>query len=284
MLLIADSGSSKTNWKYINGNGEVLESIKTIGLNPYFLSEDKITELIHEQIAPKIDSIRSVHFYGAGCGTPQKQEVVKQAIKNGLSVYDVKVNGDILGAARALFHDSAGIACVIGTGTNSCLYNGEEITQTVPSLGYMLGDFGSGAVMGKEFLALLFQKRLPKMVENSFHEDFTLSTSQILDKVYNKPLANRYLASFVPFLRKHAETPELRKMIKLGFSQFMDYYIRPYRSNSEITIGVVGSVGFYFQEFLLEVAADKGIKIRTIMADPMDGLIQYHCSHQYKSK
>ncbi|MBS9525419.1 N-acetylglucosamine kinase [Litoribacter ruber] len=284
MLLIADSGSSKTNWKYINGNGEVLESIKTIGLNPYFLSQENITEIITEQLAPKIDSLRSVHFYGAGCGTPEKQEIVQQAIMNGLSVFDVEVKGDILGAARALFHDSEGIACVIGTGTNSCLYDGEEIIQTVPSLGYMLGDFGSGAVIGKEFLALLLQEKLPKVIEYSFKEDFGLTTPQILDKIYNKPLANRFLASFVPFLRKHAETPELRKMIKNGFSQFMDYYIRPYRNKSESTIGIVGSVGFYFQDFLLEVASDKGYKIRTIMADPMEGLIKYHCSHQYDPK
>src|SRR5688572_8053231 len=188
MLLIADSGSTKTDWRLVNEEGKTVATTITEGLNPYFLSTEKIASIIGEKVLPIIQDVEKVFFYGAGCGLPAKAGQVKTAIEVTIPGRSLpEVSGDILGAARSLLQESEGIACILGTGANSCVYNGKEITHSIPSLGYMFSDWGSGTVMSKDLIALLLQEKLPVEIRDEFQDIYKLGRLQILDHIYNKP-------------------------------------------------------------------------------------------------
>jgi glucosamine kinase len=220
MLLIADSGSTKTDWRAVDEDGNQIISVVTEGLNPYFLSKEKIAATIREKILPVVGDVEKVFFYGAGCGLPVKADVVKEALDTTLtSRRPAEVSGDILGAARSLLQGDNGIACILGTGANSCIYDGQEITNIMPSLGYMFSDWGSGTVMSKDLISLLLQEKLPSSMLEDFHDTYKLGRPEILDHIYNKPLPNRFLASFTPFLLKYSEVPECREIILGNFTK-----------------------------------------------------------------
>lgn len=220
-----------------------------------------------------------VCFYGAGCGLPQKIAVVREAIQ---AVFPagtaVEVRGDILGAARSLLQDKPGVCCVLGTGANSCVYDGIHIIDNVPSLGYILADWGGGSVLCKDFISLLLQEKLSAEITADFRNTYGLDRQQILDSIYNKPQANRYLAGFTPFLLKYAEDALCRELIYSNFRHFFAYYVQQYKRSMEaIKVSMVGSVAYYFSQYLKEVAEEMGISIGKIVKSPMDGLVQYHC-------
>lgn len=278
MFLIADSGSSKTNWKYVHTNGEVLCTLKTIGLNPYFLSAEDMAEVISKEVTPYLQNVNNIYFYGAGCGHIQMADKVKEALLQSITTTSIQVESDILGASRSMFQDEPGIACILGAGANSSVYDGYQIIQNVPSLGYLLADWGSGAVMGKDMLALILQKKVDKNIIEDFHQTFGMELKQILDKIYNKPMANKFLSMFSPFLLKHAKHEEaFRTLILDNFRKFFDYYILSYgRYVGSLKVGMIGSVAFHYQEYLMEISKEKSIAIRTIVQDPMEGLVSYH--------
>jgi N-acetylglucosamine kinase-like BadF-type ATPase len=280
MLLIADSGSTKTDWRLVDYAGTTITNVITEGLNPYFITQQKIASAIEEKVLPIAKGVEKVFFYGAGCGLPVKAAQVKEALDVTLTGrYPAEVAGDILGAARSLLQDEEGIACILGTGANSCFYNGREITGIMPSLGYMFSDWGSGTVMSKDFIALLLQEKLPPAIIEDFHETYQIGRAQILDRVYNQPLPNRFLASFTPFLLKHSILPELRNIILDNFSKFFIYYVMRYpHNNSEIKVSFTGSIAYNFAAYLHDIAAEFGILIETIVQHPMDGLVKYHCN------
>lgn len=276
MLLIADSGSSKTDWKLVKDEGTTVATIKTQGLNPYFLTVEEIATIIKEKVAPQVGTVEKVFFYGAGCGLSIKADQVKEAIEATISAkFPAEVSGDIFGAARSLLQDQAGIACILGTGANSCVYDGTRIMQNVPSLGYILADWGSGTVMGKDFLSILLQEKLPEEIMEDFVYTYKLDRRQILDNIYNKPMANRFLASFTPFLLKHADNVLLRDIIMGNFRKFFTYFILGY-GKREAKVALTGSVAYHFRHYLVEVGADMGIEIDKIVQHPMDGLVHYH--------
>jgi glucosamine kinase len=279
MLLIADSGSTKTDWRLVNEEGKTVSTTITEGLNPYFLSTEKIASIIAEKVLPIIQDVEKVFFYGAGCGLPAKADQVKTAIEVTIPGRSLpEVSGDILGAARSLLQESEGIACILGTGANSCVYNGKEITHSIPSLGYMFSDWGSGTVMSKDLIALLLQEKLPVEIRDEFQDIYKLGRLQILDHIYNKPLPNRFLASFTPFLLKYAEQPLCKEIIHNNFRNFFEYYVQRYPASREkVSVSFTGSIAYNFREYLLEVAEDMNISIEKIVQHPMDGLVQYHC-------
>jgi glucosamine kinase len=279
MLLIADSGSTKTDWRAVDEDGNQIVSVITEGLNPYFISKEKIASTIREKILPAVSGVEKVFFYGAGCGVPVKANLVKEALDTTISPrVSSEVSGDILGAARSLFQDEEGIACILGTGANSCMYGGREITDIMPSLGYIFSDWGSGTVMCKDMLALLLQQKLPPVILEDFHNTYKLGRPEILDNIYNKPLPNRFLASFTPFLLKYAEVPECREIILGNFTKFFFYYVSGYPPSKRVKkVSFIGSVAYLFQSYLLQVACELGIVIETIVQHPMDGLVKYHC-------
>lgn len=277
MLLIADSGSTKTDWRLVS-EGSTVSAVQTNGLNPYFLSGKKITTIIKEKVLPVTGHVDKVFFYGAGCALPSKAQQVKDAIEAVIPArLPAEVSGDILGAARGLFQDQAGVTCIIGTGANSCVYDGNKIVRNVPSLGYVFTDWGSGTVLGKDLLSLLLQGKLSAGITKDFQETFRLSKGEILDNIYNEPMANRFLASFTPFLLKHAGDAQCRDIILKNFKNFFTYYVLSYRpEHGDLKVSITGSIAYYFREYVMQVASEMGIAIERIMQHPMEGLIQYH--------
>lgn len=278
MLLIADSGSTKTDWRLVDEDGKPLASIVTEGLNPYFLSKETIAATIQDKVLPMLSDVEKVFFYGAGCGLQVKANVVKEALDETIaSRFSAEVAGDILGAARSLLQDERGVACILGTGANSCIYDGREITNIMPSLGYMFSDWGSGTVMSKDMIALLLQEKLPSGILDEFHHTYKMGRPEILDNIYNKPLPNRFLASFTPFLLKHSEVTECREIILSNFRKFFMYYVLRYPViKKSPKVSFTGSIAFRFRPFLLQVANELGIEIQHIVQHPMDGLVKYH--------
>lgn len=279
MLLIADSGSTKTEWRVVDEDGNQIVSVITEGLNPYFSSKEKIASTIREKILPVAEDVEKVFFYGAGCGLPVKASLVKEALDTTIaSRIRSEVSGDILGAARSLLQNEEGMACILGTGANACIYDGREITSIMPSLGYMFSDWGSGTVMSKDLIALLLQEKLPSAMLDDFHDTYQLGRPEILDHIYNKPLPNRFLASFTPFLLKYAEVPECKEIILDNFTKFFSYYVLRYPSSKRVVrISFTGSIAYRFQSYLLQVANEMDIAIKSIVQHPMDGLVKYHC-------
>jgi len=186
-----------------------------------------------------------------------------------------EVSGDILGAARSLLQDEKGIACILGTGANSCYYDGRTIAGIMPSLGYMFSDWGSGTVMCKDLIALLLQEKLPSAVMEDFNSTYKLGRPEILDNIYNRPLPNRFLASFTPFLLKYAEIPECKEIILDNFKSFFDYYVVRYPAVTKVSF--TGSIAYRFRAYLMQVAREVNIEIQKIVQHPMDGLVTYHC-------
>lgn len=279
MLLIADSGSTKTDWRGVDEDGNQIISVITEGLNPYFSSKEKIVSTIREKIVPMVEDVEKVFFYGAGCGLAVKANLVKEALDTTVaSRIRSEVSGDILGAARSLLQNEEGIACILGTGANSCIYDGREIAAIMPSLGYMFSDWGSGTVMSKDLIALLLQEKLPSDILDDFHDTYQLGRAEILDHIYNKPLPNRFLASFTPFLLKYAELPECKEIILGNFTKFFSYYVLRYPSSKKaLKISFTGSIAYRFQSYLLQVADEMDIAVKSIVQHPMDGLVKYHC-------
>lgn len=278
MLLIADSGSTKTDWWLVDEEGNVKASVKTEGLNPYFLSVRKIGEIISEKVLPSMRDVDKVYFYGAGCGSDLKAGQVKEALEAIPSRFEAEVAGDMLGSARSLLQDSAGIACILGTGSNSCCYDGRDIVSVMPSLGFMFSDWGSGTVMSKDLIALLLQERLPNELMDDFSETYQIGRVEILDHIYNKPMPNRFLASFTPFLLKYSEYPSCRNIILSNFKNFFSYYVLRYPSfRKGAKVSFIGSVAHNFRTYLCEVAETMDIEIEKIVQHPMEGLVQYHC-------
>jgi glucosamine kinase len=280
MLLIADSGSTKTEWRLVDNAGSTVATVITEGLNPYFLTQQQITSTVEAHILPAVNDVDKVFFYGAGCGLPVKAEKLREVLDLTVNAkYPAEVAGDILGSARSLLQNDEGIACILGTGANSCLYNGRDITEVMPSLGYMFSDWGSGTVMSKDLIAMVLQEKLPSFIIQDFHDTYRLGRAQILDSIYNLPMPNRFLASFSPFLLKHSAVPEMKELIIDNFSKFFAYYVsRLAHNKDEIRVSFTGSIAYHFKPYLHEVAESMGIVIAKIVQHPMDGLIKFHCT------
>jgi glucosamine kinase len=278
MLLIADSGSTKTDWRLVDEEGKTLAKTKTEGLNPFFVTGEKITSIINNRVLPMVSQVEKVFFYGAGCGLAIKAEQLKEALRMIPSRFSPEVSGDILGSARSLLQNREGTACILGTGSNSCYYDGREIVSIMPSLGFMFSDWGSGTVMSKDMISLLLQEKLPAELTADFLETYQLGRAEILDQIYNKPQPNRFLASFTPFLLKHAEEPGCRAIIIDNFRNFFSYYVLRYpHRRKTMKVSFTGSIAYAFRTLLCEVAAEMNIEIEKIVQHPMDGLVQYHC-------
>jgi len=279
MVLIADSGSTKTDWKLVDEGRNIIRTAHTIGLNPYFLTEKEIIETLRTEVARKVGLVNKVIFYGAGCGMPVKAEQVKSAISAAISSrFPPEVYGDMLGAARSLLQNKPGIACIIGTGANSCVYDGVNIVANVPSLGYILADWGSGTVLCKDLISLILQEKMSDEIRKDFYNTYRLDRREILDRIYNEPMANTFLASFTPFLLKHAEDPSCKDIILNNFRKFFEYFVLRYpQYKPEIKVSFVGSIAHHFKEFLEIAATESDISLGEIVKNPMEGLVKYHC-------
>lgn len=278
MILIADSGSTKTQWCVAEG-GEVVRKIRTAGTNPYFQTPAEIREEIGKILYPAVASlpIRAVFFYGAGCAFPEKNRVVEEILA-GYFPGPVAVESDLTGAARALCGSRPGIACILGTGSNSCLYDGRVITEHIPPLGFILGDEGSGAVLGRRLAGDWMKRQLPEALAEKFSRQYALTPAVLLENVYKRPFPNRFLASLSPFLLEHIEEPVVHALVSDSFRAFFTRNVMAYTDYTRYPVHFTGSIAYYYREVLQETAADLGITIGKIEQEPIGGLLAYHAA------
>lgn len=277
MTLIADSGSTKTDWCVVE-KGKLLQRIETKGTNPFFQSEEEISNEIATALLPHLptNTFAAVYFYGAGCGFPDKIAMVHRAITKHLNVSsEVEVSTDMLAAARGLCGHKPGIACIMGTGSNSCYYDGREIVDNVSPLGFILGDEGSGASLGKLLVGDILKNQMTPELKEKFLTQFGLTAPDIIDRVYRKPFPNRFLASLSPFLAQNLQEPCIRELVLNSFKSFLKRNVMQY-DYADKKVHFIGSVAYYYQEVLAEAAQAMGIQLGTIIKSPMEGLIQYH--------
>jgi N-acetylglucosamine kinase-like BadF-type ATPase len=277
MKLIADSGATKAEWVVIQDDHQP-EVYETPGFNPYFTSTEYIEEIIEKDLVPFVDNraISEIYFYGAGCSTISKCTIVENALIKEFPNAHVEIYHDLLGAARALFGDREGIACILGTGSNSCYYDGEDVVENISSLGYLFGDEGSGAYAGKIFLRDFLKGYTPKSISKAFIDRYGLNLENILDSVYNQPQPNRFLASFAEFLGNHLRSPYIRDVMEKNFDDFFVEQVTRYGNYKEVPVGVVGSIGYHFKEQFRKVAKKYDIQISRIVKTPVGGLVEFH--------
>ena len=276
MILIADCGSTKTDWVLCDAEGVVARA-KTQGLNPTHQDSDKIHEILSSELSDEFISQNpdKIFFYGAGCAYELANNRMREALEGIFTTKEIHINSDLLAAARALCRHDEGIACILGTGSNSCFFDGEKIIENTTSLGYILGDEGSGAHLGRQLISDCLKKQLPKELREKFFEQYNLDLATILEKTYHSPLPNRWLASFTPFLAEHKNKPEIKALVKNCFTQFFKRNTMIYR-RSWIPIHIIGSVGVNFSDEIKETAESLGLSIGNIVDSPMSGLIEYH--------
>ena len=274
--LICDSGSTKAEWCLLNGKSKKI--VTTQGLSPYFLTTQQIQQIIEKELMPKIKNIRidEVFFYGTGCSNPENVKSVKKAISLVFSKAKVTVDHDLMGAAKALCGRNKGIACILGTGSNSCFYNGKKIVKNSPGLGYVLGDEGSGAYLGKKVIQYFLYKTFDEDLMDRFNAKYAINSVDILNHVYKQPLPNRYLASFVPFLIENRGHYMIENIIGDAFSDFFFNHVYKYRESWQMPINFVGSVAFGFKDVLKEMCNAYELQLGIVIKKPMDGLIKYH--------
>ncbi len=281
MILIADSGSTKTDWCVCNGTDKLC-IVNTQGINPYHQSIDDIKTIICTEFIPQIaniskESITEIYYYGAGCATEIKCNIIKDILAEHFTNARINVASDLLGAARALCKNSEGIACVIGTGSNSCLYDGKNIADNIPSLGYILGDEGSSVALGRRLLSDCFKRQLPPAVCDEFMSEYDLTMESVLENIYKKPLANRYMAQFTPFIAKHREITQVHNILISCFTDFFKRNVIAYHK-PWLPVHFVGSVATVFSEELIETANSLGMKTGQFIQNPIDGIVSYHTS------
>lgn len=280
IIMVADSGSTKTDWKLSSGEHGILE-VRTSGINPVRDSQDAISCVIAEQLVPQLPSgiaVQGIYFYGAGCLPPYSQTVVS-VLQREFPTACVQVESDLLGAARALCGHTPGIACILGTGANSCLYDGQHITAHVPPLGFILGDEGSGAVLGRTLVGNLLKGIFPASMCQEFLSEYALSEAEIINRVYRQPQPNRFLASLVPFIVRHREHAQVHDMLLESFRQFLVRNVRSY-GHPEMPINFVGGIAHVFRDELSQAVASEGMIVGQILQSPIGKMAEYHALEQ----
>lgn len=276
MILIADSGSTKTEWRVIDGNGNIAQ-VRTSGINPYYQDQETIAGILAAELDGHLKTpIEKVYFYGAGCSTQESRDKVAKSFATLLPKAQSEVSTDMLAAARSLCGHQRGIACILGTGSNSCLYDGASVIENVPSLGYILGDEGSGSYLGNRLLGHFIRKELPQGILDKMVKRFDLSRSVILENVYQNDTPARYMAGFSKFIFQNISDPFLYKMVYDGFVVFFEKNVMKYTDFQKEQVHFAGSVAFYYANILRKVAADLGINVKHIVEGPIAGLTLYH--------
>lgn len=277
MILIADSGATKTTWCLLGGPRKKI--IQTQGISPYFLNAQQITELLQKELLPKLKdaAIHEVFYYGTGCSNVTNIKLVKSAIKKALpSTKKISVQHDLMAAARALCGHKKGVACILGTGSNSCVFNGKKITKNNPAPGFILGDEGSGAYLGKKVVQHFIYNTFDEDLMHKFRLKFDTDYTRILHHVYKEPLPNRYLASFTTFLSENRGHYMIENIIEDGLSDFFFTHLYKYNETWTTPINFVGSIAFYFKDVLQELCNSFELQLGKVIKAPMDGLIEFH--------
>tara|TARA_B100001109_G_C18860803_1_gene473879 strand:- start:2606 stop:3505 length:900 start_codon:yes stop_codon:yes gene_type:complete len=276
MKVIADSGSSKTDWFLIDGN-RTLERFETKGFNPYFHTTDSIVSEIGDTFQSlTLEEVKEVHFYGAGCSSKERMDLVKEALESVFDGVKIFVSHDLLGSARAACGKQKGLAGILGTGSNCCSFDGVEIIDSFPSGGYSIGDEGGGVNLGRRMLKAYIEDYLPEDLRIAFDRKYATNVDEILVNLYKKPFPNRYMASFSRFTYHHREHPFVSEQILEEFTAYFSNQVMRFKQAQEWPLSLVGSVAFYYHEYIRIVAEQFGVQIGTILEKPISGLCLYH--------
>lgn len=288
LTLIADCGSTKIEWALVTpatGHPATVRRFRTTGFNAAVTPSEEINRLLTAELSPELAglTINRVHFYGAGCIGGVADDRIRSLLATILPEAEIEIAGDLIAAARALFGHNPGIACILGTGSNCGLYDGSGIILNTPPMGYILGDEGSGAVLGRNLINLIFKHPglLPAEIIDDFHSTYHLSKADIIEQVYRRPAANRFLASFCPFLKKHLSHPVIHNLVTNSFQSFLSANLPaditgiPNPINS-LPIGFVGSIAYHFSSILRETCSQANLKLTSIIQSPLEQLIEFH--------
>ncbi len=277
MILIADSGSTKTDWRLIAKNGKVFP-FKSEGVNPYFHSSESITKTLERfNFQPfNYRDVEEVYFYGAGCSSERNREIMFDGFSPVFVKAKINILHDLLGAARALYYKESGIAAILGTGSNSCLFIDEEIHTVLGGQGYILGDEGSGMHLGRKVVRDFMNDLMPDDVLNLFNETYNLSKDEISMAVYKQPFPNRFLASFSTFVGDHIDHPYFAALADDAFMKFFLRYISQYPNYKSYPLRIVGSIGYYFKDQIQKQANNYEIELDKVIKAPIEGLLEYH--------
>lgn len=274
--LIADSGSTKTEWCLLTGNKK--KKFFTQGLSPYFLNQDQIVAVLEAGMTKKVkkDGVDEIHFYGTGCKSAENKRTVNKALRRAFGTATITVEDDLTGAAKSLCGRDSGIACILGTGSNSCYYNGKKIAKNSPGLGFILGDEGSGAVLGKTVVQHYLYDLMDDILKAKFEKKFNTTSVEILNAVYKKPLPNRYLASFVPFLAENRGNYMVENILEDGINQFFYTHLLRYKEITSCPVHFVGGIAHGFEDIILSLCRGYEFQVGNIYKTPMEGLVEYH--------
>ncbi len=283
MILIAESGSTSTNWRLLSPTLKtIISQTDTNGLNPFHVSKEEITTVIAQMVLPIIlkyttlDKVLRIYFYGSGCSTDNKKEIIASSLKMIFQNAAIIVEHDTLASAIACCGDDMGVACILGTGSNSCVYDGKSIIKTLPSLGYMLGDEGSGSHLGKGLLQLFLKNKLPMHLLDAFNSKYNLSSLDILNHLYQKEKPGVFIASFASFVIDNVQDESMLNIVSDSFHAFFDEFVLPYPESKFYPINFVGSIAALLKDILKVVGKEKGLVINNIVRYPIDALAEYH--------
>ena len=288
MILIADSGSTNTDWCLLDIHSNERKYIKTKGLNANYLSDKEMYEILHGELKPQLpyfnEKITHVHFYGSGCSTLQKQEKVRMQIATLTPNATIIPDHDLNGAAISICGSDMGVACILGTGSNSCVYDGKKVTKTLLSLGYLLGDEGSGTHIGKKILYSYLKKQMPKELFDAFYLKYGKTPENMVSEMYATPKIGAYLSQFSYFASKHIENHYIANIVKNCFREFLNEQVILFEEAKDYPIGFVGSIAAVFRNELKSVLEESGLKIGKIIQNPIEGLVDFHWKEATKNQ
>ena len=285
MIFIIESGSTKSDWVLVDSKSKQT-FYKTIGFNPYFHSAEVVASEIrkNDAIMSHVKDVTKVFFYGAGCSSVKLNKEISDGLASVFEKADVIVEHDLLACAYATYDGRPGISCILGTGSNSCYYDGQDLKEVVPALGYVLGDEGSGSFFGKFLLSSYLYHKLPEEIHNEFVNTYNLSEAEIVSKVYQRDSANVFIASFMPFIIKHKDHSFFKPILIKGLKQFMEVHVCCYENYIDTPVHFVGSLSSLLEQELNAAAAELGINIQSIVAKPADRLVNYHIQYILKNQ
>lgn len=278
MILIADGGSTKADWIALDKNKKEIFRARTLGLNPAVVPEEELRNRIINmfQLINVKDEVEEIHFYGAGCGTPKPVQILHDVMKSIFSNASINIAEDMLAAVYAAAGTTPSIVCILGTGSNSCYFNGKGIEMLAPSLGYSIMDEASGNYFGRLLIRDYYYNKMPKTIAKKFENEFNLDADHIKQNLYREPNPNMYLATFAKFMFEFKNEKYIKKLIKKGFQEFFKYRILPYKKNSDTPIYFIGSIAYYFKETLEKVANKHDLSVTGIIQRPIDNLLEFH--------
>ncbi len=278
MILIAESGSTKCDWVLLDGSGNELNRWKTIGFNPYFHTAEEIVSHLSntKEVETYRSQVRAVYFYGAGCNTSKLKMIIKNALDQVFIHSQNEIGHDLEAAAFSVYEGAPLIACIIGTGSNSCFFDGEKISENTPALAFILGDEGSASYIGKRLVTDFLYGKMPQDIACDFKDNYPFTKDEVIDRVYHQCHPNVYLASFGIFAGKHSKTPYIRNIVKEGFDTFIENHVACYSNANQVKVSFVGSVAQAYQGIMEECLRIRGFKLGEIVAQPIDSLVTYH--------